>query len=51
VRRQLLHASVVFEHPVAGPLVLGAGRFLGLGLMRPVPESEPAQTDRHSPDE
>ena len=37
VRRQLLHASVTFEHRVAGPLMLGAGRFLGLGLMRPVP--------------
>ncbi len=36
IRRQLLHASVNFEHPVAGPLMLGAGRFMGLGLMRPV---------------
>ncbi len=51
VRRQLLHASVTFEHPVVGPLVLGAGRFLGLGLMRPAPKGEPAQADRHSPDE
>ena len=51
VRRQLLHASVTFEHPVAGPLVLGAGRFLGLGLMRPAPTREPAQAGRHSPDE
>ena len=40
VRRQLVHASVTFEHPVAGPLMLGAGRFLGLGLMRPAPTSE-----------
>lgn len=51
VRRQLLHASVTFEHPVAGPLVLGSGRFLGLGLMRPAPMHEPAQADGHSPDE
>ena len=51
VRRQLLHASVTFEHPVAGSLVLGAGRFLGLGLMRPAPMYEPAQAGRHSPDE
>lgn len=51
VRRQLLHASVTFEHPVAGPLVLGAGRFLGLGLMRPAPMYEPAQAGRHSLDE
>lgn len=36
-RRQLVHASVTFENPVAGPLMLGAGRFFGLGLMRPMP--------------
>ena len=42
VRRQLVHASLTFEEPVAGPLMLGSGRFLGLGLMRPtaVPELE-----------
>lgn len=51
VRRQLLHASVTFEYPVAGPLVLGAGRFLGLGLMRPAPTLELAEAGRHSPDE
>ena len=51
VRRQLLHASVTFEHPVSGPLMLGAGRFLGLGLMRPAPMHEPAEARRHSPDE
>ena len=43
VRRQLLHASVTFEHPVAGPLMLGAGRFFGLGLMHPAPMAEPSQ--------
>ena len=36
IKRQLIHALVEFNFPVAGPLVLGAGRFLGLGLMRPV---------------
>ena len=51
VRRQLLHASVTFEHPVAGPLMLGAGRFLGLGLMRPAPMHEPAEAGRHDSDE
>ena len=51
VRRQLLHASVTFEHPVAGPLMLGAGRFLGLGLMRPAPMREPADAGRHDSDE
>ncbi len=35
VRRQLVHAAVTFEKSVTGPLMLGAGRFLGLGLMRP----------------
>ena len=43
VRRQLVHASVTFEHPVSGPLMLGAGRFLGLGLMRPAPMSESSE--------
>ena len=38
VRRELVHASLVFGSSVAGPLVLGTGRFLGLGLMRPVPD-------------
>ncbi len=39
VRRQLIHASLTFEHTVEGPLMLGTGRFMGLGLMRPIPES------------
>ncbi len=40
VRRQFVHVSVTFERPVSGPLMLGTGRFLGLGLMRPVKMSE-----------
>lgn len=32
----LWHVEVEFESPVSGPLVIGNGRFLGLGLMRPV---------------
>ena len=51
VRRQLLHASVTFEYPVAGPLMLGAGRFLGLGLMRPAPMTEPSGASRNRSDE
>ena len=35
VARRLVHASASFDRPVEGPLVLGAGRYLGLGLMRP----------------
>ena len=46
IRRQLVHAVLTFDVPVSGPLLLGAGRFLGLGLMRPtaMPESS-AQGD------
>jgi len=36
VVRRLLHASIEFAEPVRGPLMLGSGRFLGLGLMRPM---------------
>ena len=34
--RRLVHASVEFADETRGPLLLGSGRFLGLGLMRPV---------------
>ena len=51
VRRQLVHASVTFEHPVAGPLMLGAGRFLGLGLMRPAPMAESSEASTDGADE
>ncbi len=30
------HVELEFESPVPGPLLIGDGRFLGLGLMRPV---------------
>ena len=39
VVRRLVHAAVEFADGVAGPLVLGSGRFIGLGLMRPVDEA------------
>ncbi len=45
VVRRLIHAAVELEEEVRGPLVLGSGRFLGLGLMRPVGSSE-RETDR-----
>lgn len=44
--RLLIHAFITFDTPVTGPLLIGAGRYLGLGLMRPIretPEKEPAQ--------
>ncbi|WP_197996166.1 type I-G CRISPR-associated protein Csb2 [Gimesia panareensis] len=32
----LWHVELEFELPVSGPLLIGDGRFLGLGVMRPV---------------
>ncbi len=32
--RQLVHAVLQFDEPVNGPVILGAGRFVGLGLCR-----------------
>ena len=34
-KEALWHVAVTFAAPVAGPLLLGDGRFLGLGLMAP----------------
>jgi CRISPR-associated protein Csb2 len=34
--RQLTHAVIRFAGPVGGPVILGAGRFTGLGLCRPL---------------
>lgn len=34
--RQLTHATLRFPVAVEGPVILGAGRFLGLGLCRPL---------------
>ena len=33
--RQLWHVEAVFEEALAGPLVVGNGRYLGLGVMNP----------------
>ena len=35
-KEALWHVEIVFAEPVAGPLLLGDGRYLGLGLMRPI---------------
>ncbi len=35
-RPQHLHAVVTFAEPVRGPVILGAGRYLGYGMCRPV---------------
>ena len=45
-RRQLVHAAIEFNRPVRGPLMIGSGRFLGLGLMRPALPEENEPTDR-----
>jgi len=36
--RQLYHLEVMFSEPVTGPVVVGNGRYLGLGLCAPVQE-------------
>jgi CRISPR-associated protein Csb2 len=38
-KENLWHAQIAFSEPVRGPLVLGDGRYLGLGLMAPVREA------------
>ncbi|MGH7097946.1 MAG: type I-G CRISPR-associated protein Csb2 [Stellaceae bacterium] len=38
--RQLTHAMIAFEKPVKGPVILGAGRFAGLGLCRALDRPE-----------
>ena len=37
-RKKLVHATILFPVPVEGFLVLGAGKYRGLGLMLPVAE-------------
>jgi len=49
VRRQLVHALLTFDKPITGPLTLGAGRFMGLGLMRPMKAAD--HSDEESSDE
>lgn len=35
-RRVCVHVALEFEQPVAGPLLLGVGRYFGVGLCRPL---------------
>jgi CRISPR-associated protein Csb2 len=37
-RRALRHVEIRFARPVAGPLAIGDGRWLGLGVMQPIPD-------------
>jgi CRISPR-associated protein Csb2 len=36
LRRVRVHSEIIFDEPVRGPVLLGAGRYVGLGLCRPV---------------
>lgn len=46
IRRQLVHAAIEFDTPVRGPLMIGAGRFMGLGLMRPIRKERKETAER-----
>ncbi len=35
-KERLWHVAITFDEPVPGPLLIGDGRYLGLGLMAPV---------------
>ena len=35
-RRVCVHVELAFEQPVSGPVLIGAGRYFGLGLLRPI---------------
>jgi CRISPR-associated protein Csb2 len=35
-KERLWHVEIAFAAPVSGPLIVGDGRYLGLGLMEPV---------------
>jgi CRISPR-associated protein Csb2 len=39
IRRARVHADIVFSEKVRGPLLLGAGRYFGLGLCLPISEA------------
>ncbi|TMA36106.1 MAG: type I-U CRISPR-associated protein Cas5/Cas6, partial [Deltaproteobacteria bacterium] len=43
-KERLWHVEIIFDAPVAGPLIIGDGRFLGLGVMAPVPSAAKMRT-------
>ncbi len=43
--RSCVHASITWDEPVGGPIVLGAARYLGYGLMFPMPYGPATGTD------
>ncbi len=34
--RPLIHATIQFDQPIRGPVVIGSGRYMGFGFCRPV---------------
>lgn len=38
-KERFWHVEITFANPVSGPLVIGDGRFLGLGIMAPEPDA------------
>lgn len=49
--RKLVHAAITFDTPVSGPLALGAGRFIGLGLMLPLIDKKPKNSESPNSEE
>lgn len=43
----LVHAFLEFSEPVCGPILLGAGRYIGLGLCRRCPDTGKEERDDH----
>jgi len=47
-RRARVHAEIVFEREVCGPVLIGAGRYFGLGLCLPMVHSEAMESGKTS---
>jgi CRISPR-associated protein Csb2 len=43
-KERLWHLEITFNAPIAGPLAIGDGRFLGLGVMAPLERTQGIQT-------
>jgi hypothetical protein len=41
--RRQTHAILIFDQPVRGPVLIGAGRYRGYGVSRPINQSEGAE--------
>jgi CRISPR-associated protein Csb2 len=41
-KERLWHAEITFRRPTTGPIVIGDGRFMGLGLLAPMRQDERA---------